>query len=296
MVNPSEHIPTVSIGLPVYNGAAHIGEAIESILKQDFDDFELIIVDNASTDNTVEICEEFVAKDPRVTLHRNEKNLGASPNFNKAFHLSRGKYFKWLAYDDWVEPSYLRKCVELLDSRPDVSLCQTLTTIYTEDGEFVRNYPERIKAMSDDPRSRFMSILRDVTQLYQVFGVMRRDMLAETMLIGSNPAADHTTVAEMALRGKIYMIQEHLNANRNTKSVRTARDERNWWDASKRKGHRPKYTLLLLQHLKAIRNSDLSRRQKWLLSTQTLRYFATCRRFAVVRETRLNLAAVMQFR
>ena len=103
----SENEPRVSIGMPVYNGEKYLEEAIQSILAQTYSDFELVISDNASTDKTQEICLEYAARDSRVRYHRNEKNLGAAPNYNRTFELSTGQYFKWADYDDLLAEEFL---------------------------------------------------------------------------------------------------------------------------------------------------------------------------------------------
>ena len=103
--------PKVSIGLPVYNGERYLREALDSILGQTFRDFELIICDNASTDETAAICADYAARDPRIRYHRQTHNIGATANFNHTFELARGAYFKWAAHDDVLAPTWLEKCV-----------------------------------------------------------------------------------------------------------------------------------------------------------------------------------------
>ena len=90
----------VSVALPVYNGERYLRIAIEAILTQTYQDFEFIISDNASTDSTEQICREYAAIDKRICYHRNEKNIGAPRNFNRAFELSHGEYLKWATCDD----------------------------------------------------------------------------------------------------------------------------------------------------------------------------------------------------
>src|SRR5580765_2290810 len=85
-VNPST--PLVSLGLPVYNGANFVAEAIDCVLAQTYTNCELIICDNASTDQTLGICQEYAQRDSRIQVHRNERNLGVSLNYNRAFELS----------------------------------------------------------------------------------------------------------------------------------------------------------------------------------------------------------------
>src|SRR3974377_1117825 len=100
-------VPKVSIGLPVYNGENYLRLAIDSILTQDYTDFELIISDNASADATQEICREYTARDCRIRYYRNKINIGASGNYNRVFELARGGLFKWAAHDDVHLPAFL---------------------------------------------------------------------------------------------------------------------------------------------------------------------------------------------
>ena len=115
-------IPRVTIGLPVYNGQNYLVETLESLLAQTYTDFELVISDNASTDRTEAICRQYAAGDARIRYYRNDENIGASANYNRAFELGRGEYFKWAAHDDLLAPTYLERCVEVLDANPDVVL------------------------------------------------------------------------------------------------------------------------------------------------------------------------------
>src|SRR3954452_21534224 len=109
----SESQPLVSIGLPVYNGEQFIRTALDSLLGQTYQPLELIICDNASTDQTAAICQEYLAKDQRVRYYRNPTNLGAVKNFNRAFELSSGIYFMWAADHDLREPTFVSRCVEV---------------------------------------------------------------------------------------------------------------------------------------------------------------------------------------
>lgn len=113
-------IPTVSIGMPVYNGAKYIREALDSLLVQTFTDLELIISDNASTDDTQAICEEYAQRDPRISYVRQSENKGALANFQFVLDQASGEFFMWAAADDrwdehWIEAIYARisgeKCV-----------------------------------------------------------------------------------------------------------------------------------------------------------------------------------------
>src|SRR5688500_7627492 len=91
--------PLLSIALPVYNGERYLRETLDSLLNQSFADYELVIVDNASTDATEAIAREYADGDGRITYHRNPENVGAARNFNAAFEMTSGRYFKWAAHD-----------------------------------------------------------------------------------------------------------------------------------------------------------------------------------------------------
>lgn len=106
--------PLVSIGMPVYNGAEYIQEALDSLLEQSFTDFELIISDNASTDTTQSICEQYAQRDSRIRYVRQDMNQGALANFHFVLSQANGSLFMWAAHDDLWAPGYLLAAIELL--------------------------------------------------------------------------------------------------------------------------------------------------------------------------------------
>lgn len=114
--------PKVSVCIPTYNHARFLGNAIESALAQTFADFELIIVDNCSLDNTRALVEEFRSRDRRIRYHRNERNIGAQNNFNRCIELASGEYIKILCSDDLLEPDCIQESVRALDEFPGASL------------------------------------------------------------------------------------------------------------------------------------------------------------------------------
>ncbi len=129
-----DRIPEVSIGLPVYNGERYLAIAIESVLRQTFTDFELIISDNASTDSTWEICREYAARDDRIRLCRNETNVGSIRNFDLVFRQARGNYFMWMSHDDVLGETSLAACNDFLSVRNDYVVCCASTILIDEKG------------------------------------------------------------------------------------------------------------------------------------------------------------------
>jgi glycosyltransferase involved in cell wall biosynthesis len=205
-------MPKVSIGLPVFNGQDYLGEAVETLLAQTFTDFELVIVDNASTDRTPEICQAFAARDSRVRYHRNSSNIGGGPNFNRAFDLAnRGAYFKWAAHDDRHAPEFLAECVAVLDRRPDVILCTSDIEHIDGAGRVFAQHDHELPAVADDrPSMRFRNLIVVRHFCMDMFGVVRRSELAKTPRIASYVGSDRPMLAELGLRGRFYRVPRVL--------------------------------------------------------------------------------------
>jgi glycosyltransferase involved in cell wall biosynthesis len=204
--------PRVSIGMPVFNGEKYLKEALDSILAQTYQDFELIISDNASTDHTQEICLGYAANDDRILYYRNKKNLGAPKNYNRAFELSSGEYFKWAAFDDVLAPEFLEKCVDVLDGNPSIIGCYCKTGKIDQNGSFLGYYNEGLlkKIDSPKPHERFRDLLGMYYLTTPFQGVYRRQLFAQSQLHGSYIGADRNLVAELSLMGRIYEIPECL--------------------------------------------------------------------------------------
>jgi glycosyltransferase involved in cell wall biosynthesis len=128
--------PKVSVCIPVFRGADFISDAIESVLAQDFRDFELLIVDDCSGDGTGKIIERYASQDPRIIYKVNDSNLGMVANWNNCLKMARGRYVKFLFQDDiFIFPDSLGKMVRILDAAPDVSLvasCRRVINSYSE--------------------------------------------------------------------------------------------------------------------------------------------------------------------
>lgn len=208
-MSPDEGIPKVSIGLPVRDGEEFLDEAISSIRKQTFEDFELIICDNASTDRTAEICRAHAASDQRIRYVRNDENIGGSANFEMAFELSRGVYFKWAAHDDVCGPTLIERCVAALDADSSVSMCSSYTAQIDARGRIRHTWPPRPDLSSPRPSRRFREVSREI-ETYPLWGLARSEMLRGTRLIARYPGSDRALLGELALMGPIVEIPEVL--------------------------------------------------------------------------------------
>lgn len=230
--------PRVSLGLPVFDGDAYLEETLSSIESQTFGDFELVVCDNASTDRTEEICRQLASRDPRVRYHRNERNLGAAPNYNLTYELSGGEYFKWVAYDDLLEPTFLEVCVRALDDADDdVVLAYPRTVIIDGEGAEVGLYDDRLDLREDSMSGRLVHFASTWRLCNPVFGLIRSEVLATTSLIGAYPSSDVTLLGELAIRGRYQELDEPLFRRRiHPRSSRqgnlTMEEVEAWFDTS----------------------------------------------------------------
>ena len=206
--------PTLTLGLPVFNGARFLEASVESILSQTFSDFELIISDNASTDGTEAISKSIAGRDPRVTYRRNEANIGIAANFNLLVPLARGRLFKWATADDQLRPGYLDQCVSLLASDASVVLAYTRTDFVDDDGAPLDVTDPGWHLVSDDPATRLSAALRAAHFVNAALGVIRTDALRRTHLVPRYPGGDFRMMAELSLLGKFYEIPEPLYVRR----------------------------------------------------------------------------------
>jgi glycosyltransferase involved in cell wall biosynthesis len=209
MIEHAREIPTLSIGLPVYNGERFLAEALNALLAQTYRDFELIISDNASTDRTADICRKYAARDARIRYVRQPVNIGAGPNHNALVPLARGRYFKWASHDDLYAPTLLQRCAEVLERNPRPVLVHAYDAIIDERGQIVRAEPYPLDTANPSPSARLRSLLY-VPGGNDFYGVIRTEVLRRVDPHGSYYNADRTFVASLCLQGPFYQVPEIL--------------------------------------------------------------------------------------
>ena len=234
----------VSIGLPVYNGANFLRQAAESLLAQTHREIELVISDNASTDATESICKQLAATDPRVRYTRLSDNIGAIANHNRTFELARGEYFMWSSHDDIWLPTYVEKCVALLEANHDAVVAYARMGVIDEHGTVLKLADVAHKADSASPAIRFTEFTELWSMLEAVYGLMRVDVARTTPLMRPHPGSDRLLLAELALHGRLLQVPEHLYMRREHggRSVRVQPDirARYAWVSGAAAGTRPK--------------------------------------------------------
>lgn len=209
----AEH-PLVSIGVPIYNEAKHLAEALDSLLAQDYENIEIMISDNASTDSTPQICAEYVAKDPRIRYYRNDTNVGSFENFNRAVELARGEFFMWASGHDLRHPSHMSRCIEVMLEDPGIVLC------YTEmiwiDGKGQPLEPLERGQEYIDTRGLEFHLLRINVVLWgwrnghAMYGVFRTQALKKTRILTRIFSPDMALLIELAAIGKFAYISDPL--------------------------------------------------------------------------------------
>lgn len=204
----------LTIGMPVYNGEAFIEEAIESLLGQTFDDFTLIIADNASTDATEDICRSYAVRDPRVSYLRHDKNLGAAENHNVLVRLAETEYFKWAASDDVHAPTMVSACIDALENHPEMIGAFTGTLQIDEHGSPIKTEASRLRSESPRPYVRFRHIIAVPNSCFPIFGVYRTGTMKSTNLMTGLVGSDRTLLAELSLIGRWIEIPEALVGRR----------------------------------------------------------------------------------
>lgn len=265
--------PAVSIGLPVYNGERYVARAIESVLAQDFPDFELIICDNDSYDATVDICSSYADQDARIQLHRNNRNIGLAGNFNRTFALARGSYFKWVAHDDWHAPTSLRLTVELMEEHPEAVLCATGVSLVDEHGNEFDRWVPRVDLRDPRPHIRMHRLLTTLGETHPMYGLIRSSALQQTDLIQGYVGSDRTLLSALVLLGPMVQVPEILHFYTVSATARRGYRPALHYDPANRDKLPLRTWRLLYKHLGIVQRSNLSIREKALLTGSVLNRF-----------------------
>ena len=247
MVEGNSQCPKVSIGIPVYNGENYLELAINSLLQQSFQDFEIIISDNASTDRTQEICQDFQSRDKRIRYYRNTTNMGAAYNYKKVFQLARGNFFKWMAHDDRCSLNYLEECVQVLESDPKIVMCFPKVSLIDEEdhllplieentyltpkGKIISTNLQR-NFTSSQPNERYSEVLFRTHKCYEFFGLSRRDIIERTSQHDAYYGSDKVLLCELSLMGKLQEVPSAIGYfrvhDKQSQSLKGAQERARW--------------------------------------------------------------------
>ena len=205
-------MPTITVGMPVYNGEKYAEESIQSVLAQTFEDFEFLISDNGSTDRTEDICRDYAAKDKRIIYLRNATNIGASANYNLLYEKATAPYFRWSNADDLLAPTLHEKCLNALEATPEAVLAAGTTVLIDENGAETGEWDDDLHLTQERPSIRLQTFIDKVNLTNVIYGLMRTEPLSHTDLMGNGtvPAADTIMMGQLVLHGQFLQIPEPL--------------------------------------------------------------------------------------
>jgi len=278
--------PQVSIGMPVRNGETFLREALDCLLTQTFTDFELCISDNQSTDRTEEVCRSYADRDERIRYRRQAENLGAVGNFNYVFAHTRGEYFKWASCDDVCHPTFLARCVEALDDRPDAVWCHSDSDMIDVNGQsWLDHMPiddeeveidhqgkrgwkghPRSDFNHDRPSRRFAGVLMGTRWSVDSYGLFRRDALQKTGMLVNLYGSEKVLIGEVSMIGEMAWVPEMLFSQRvhsgASSYIDSADAQQEFIDARTSRRFISTRQALLKAHIGAVRHANLSIRER----------------------------------
>lgn len=218
-------MPRLTIGLPVFNGEQYLAESLDALLGQSYEDYVLVISDNASTDRTAEICRRYLKQDSRIRYVRQPHNIGAAPNHNFLARHCGTELFKWASADDLYARDLLERCVAALDEHPGVVLAHSWTAAIDGADRLTQALPYPLTTDSASAPERFRSLLfgaggdglggaldddYGVIRADDFYGVIRTDVLHRVRPHDSYYYADRTFMAEIVLQGPFHQTPEWL--------------------------------------------------------------------------------------
>ena len=202
--------PLISIGMPVYNGAAYIRFTLEGLLAQSFGDFELIISDNASTDATRDVIEDCMLRDARIRYERQPINIGVNRNSSHVMRRARGEIFKWSSSSDWCAPNFLERCLNELLAHDDTVLVAPRTRLFQNTPSKSQDYEFDVEILDDAPSARLARLHSTLSLNNALNGVIRMSALRRTRLVEAYRGADVVLMGHLALLGKFRLLHERL--------------------------------------------------------------------------------------
>ncbi|HEX5671565.1 MAG TPA: glycosyltransferase family 2 protein [Acidimicrobiia bacterium] len=230
---------SVSVGVPVFNGANYLRVALDSLLSQTFSDLEVIIADNASTDETDQIGRAAAASDSRVTYHRHADNIGAAANFNFTLERASGEFFMWSPHDDVRHPQFVEKAVEAFTSYPGAAAVFSRSVSIDSSGNQRRGMQRPDNLLSADPAARFRAAINCRHPGVIIFGLIRSDLMRRVDGQRNYPGGDRVLAAELALNGPFVELDEVMFFNRdhpdryvqlkNKLGDEGRREQEGWW-------------------------------------------------------------------
>lgn len=292
-------MPRLTIGLPVFNGERYLAESLDALLGQSYEDYVLVISDNASTDGTAAICRRYLKQDSRIRYVRQPRNIGAALNHNFLARECHTELFKWASADDLYARDLLERCVATLDEHPEVVLAHSWTAAVDGASRLTQALPYPLTTDSASAPERFHSLLfgagceglggevvdgDGVIRADDFYGVIRTDVLHRVRPHDSYYYADRTFMAEIVLQGPFHQTPEWLyfrrdHPERAQHAYPTVRSRCVNLDPRRASRVRHPAVRLLAEYVlgyaSAIRRAPLSAAEQWECRRHLLRWLRT---------------------
>lgn len=198
--------PLVTIGIPTYNRCKLIQQTLQSALSQDYPSIEIIISDNASTDNTAEICKSFCKLYSNLTYFRQSSNRGSAKNFNTVLEMAKGSYFMWLGDDDWIDKNYITECMKVLSMDPDAVIVAGQVKYYGINDRYL--YTGIIMNLQADcKKQRVREYFSKVKHNGIFYGVMPKELIVKHGFKNNLIGGDLLIMASLLFNGKGYTLE-----------------------------------------------------------------------------------------
>jgi Glycosyl transferase family 2 len=203
--------PIVDVNLIAHDSGDTVGLAIESVLSQTWPSFSLTLIDDGSTDHTLDVMRDFAARDSRVQIKRNRCNGGAVANFQRAFWIGDADFVMPKSGDDVLAPEFMAETMEVLLAHPRCAMCHAGGLVF-HDGRTEQVYPaeHRLSAIAFDPVDRAKHVMSRYTSSPSFWGIYRREAVDRTSRIPGGAGWDHVFLAELALAGEIRHVPKLL--------------------------------------------------------------------------------------
>jgi len=265
-------VVSVSIGVPVFNGANFLRAALDSLMSQTFTDLEIIIADNASTDGTEEIARAAAATDSRILYHQHHENLGAAANFNFTLERASGEFFMWSPHDDVRHPQFVERAVEAHRAVPHAAAVFSRAASIDRGGSQRRIMQRPEGLLSAAPATRFRATINCRHPGVIIFGLVRSELMRRIDGQRTYSGGDRVLAAELALNGEFIELEEVMFFNRdhperyvqlkNTRGEEGRRLQEEWWVPSRAQQVTYPGWKRLDGYVRAIRRAPLSRQEK----------------------------------
>ncbi len=259
-------LPLVSIGLPCYNEEKFLEQTLNSLLEQDYENIEITISDNASTDSTPTVCNEYRDKFPqKIKYNRNENNIGALINFKKVFELSKGDFFMWAGAHDLYSKNYIASSVKIMQSNQNVVVVYPLTVWIDYNGNKLEKVSGFIDTRGNNAVARFNQVLW--ANQHALYGLMRPNALKKLGLNRQSIASGAVLLGELSLLGDFAYSPHAIWYRRESRETETSKQRISRYNktlyTSKNYGNRflPHWRIPF-EFLSAIWKSPLSFRKK----------------------------------